>query len=195
MSRPRILTLLAAAGLLAGSPRPACAAIEFVGILATAEQTVFALTDTETKRTDWVRLRESFEGHILTGFDRTTDTITLSKSGAEIRVRLKDDAKVKESRVELTGTISIGSVDKIEVQRATLILEQENLFPLRDDITYFITPSLRPDGTLLFRVTVEQRLGPNRRERISAPGIITQPDQSFIVRVADIVFSFTPKPP
>jgi hypothetical protein len=54
------------------------------------------------------------------------------------------DAKVQFARFELTGTITFGATDKIAIERATLLFDQENVFPLKDGITYRIKPSVFP---------------------------------------------------
>ena len=184
----RLLALL----LLATAVR---AQVEFSGILVMPGKTLFALTDTATTKTDWVTLKGSFAGFVVANYDPSTDTLTLMRNGTAPRVRLKDDAKVQSLRFELTGSITFGTGEKVEIERATLLFDQENVFPLKDGIIYRITPTRRPDGTLMYRIVIEQRIAENRIDRLSAPNVITLPNQPFSIRVGEFAFSFTPKSP
>ncbi len=174
---------------------PLRAEIEFSGVLAMSGRTLFALTDTTTARSDWVALKGTFAGFVVSSYDKPTETLTLTRNDTSLRVPLKDDAKVKESRLELTGTISLGADEKFEVERVTMQFDQETIIPLKDGITYRITPTRRSDGTHLYSISIEQRNGENRVDRISAPSIATLPYQSFRLRVGEFEFSFTPKAP
>src|SRR5688572_1635383 len=80
--------------------------IEFVGILATNQSSHYALGDTTTGKTDWVTTGGTFAGYTLVAYEPKIETIVLRRDGAELRIKLKNDAKVKEARLELTGAIS-----------------------------------------------------------------------------------------
>jgi hypothetical protein len=182
-----------AAVVLTFSAVAARADIEFVGILATSQSTQFALADTATGRTDWVQAGGKFAGYTVEKFEPKEDTVLLRREGQELRVRLKDDAKVKSARIELTGMITFGTTEKLEIERATLQYDQENVFPLKEGVTYRITPQRLPDGTLLYHTAIERSLGPNKNERISAPGVTARPGQQFTLRIAEFAFSFQPR--
>jgi hypothetical protein len=167
--------------------------IEFVGILATTQAHHFALGDTTTGKTTWVVRGDTFAGYTVVGYEPGTDTILLRRDGADRRIRLKNDAKVKAARLELTGSISFGATEKIEIERATLIFDQENVFPLRDGITYRITPQRAPDGKIHYRAAIERVVAPNMTERLSSPTIVTLPGQQFSMRIDAFCFSFTPR--
>jgi hypothetical protein len=167
--------------------------LEFTGILATARETLFSLRDTTTARSDWVALRGGFAGFVVSHYDPATDTLTLTRDAQTLRIRLKDDAKVKSARFELTGAISFGAGKKIEISRATLLFDLENVFPLADGIVYRITPKRRPDGNHLYQIVIEQRGADGRVDRLAAPGVVTLPHAPFEIRVGDYGFSFTPK--
>jgi hypothetical protein len=167
--------------------------IEFVGILATSHSSHYALGDTTTGKTDWVLPGGSFAGYTVVSYEPKGETILLRRDGTDLRIRLKDDAKVKAARIELSGAISFGANEKIEIDRATLQFDQENVFPLQDGITYRITPTRMPDGTIQYRTSIERVLGPNKTERLSAPAVITLPGQQFSVRIDDFGFSFKPR--
>jgi hypothetical protein len=189
LARLRIAPLLCAVALtLVGR-----AEIEFVGLLATRETLRFALGDTNTGKTEWVMRGETFSGFTVVSYDATRDTILLRRDATDLTIKLKDDARVKAARLELTGSISFGASEKIEIERATLLFDQENVFPLKDGITYRITPERRPDGTILYRTSIERVLAPNKTERLSSPAVVTLPGQPFSMRIADLGFSFKPR--
>lgn len=101
---------------------------------------------------------------------------------------------MQSARLELAGSISFGAGEKISIERATLVFDQDNEFPLKDGVTYRIKPSRRPDGTHRYDVAIEQRAADGKARRISAPSIITLPAHSFSVRVGEYGFTFTPRP-
>lgn len=167
--------------------------LQFVGILATRETTRFALLDTSTGRTDWKTAHTQFAGYTITSFDAKTDTLTLTRDGADLKLRLIDDAKIKDSRLELSGAITLGVGDeKLEVLRATLLYDQENLFPLKDGTVYKIKPTREPDNVIRYAVEIEKTTG-TRTERVSAPQIRTRAGQPFKISVGDYTFDFTPR--
>lgn len=169
------------------------AEIEFAGLLAMPGKTLFALTDTATARTEWVALQGHFGDYVLTGFEASTDTLVLARGAATISLTLKA-AQVKSSRLELTGTISFGAGEKISIERATLLFGQDNVFPLKDGLTYRIKPTVRPDGTHRYDIAIEQRDASGRVDRMSAPAIIARPAQPFSLQVGDYGFTFAPRP-
>ena len=179
--------------LLLVAPTFVRADIEFIGIISTREWTRFALGDTATGTTDWVKQGQAFNGFTVVSYEPKDETLLLRREAEELRVRLKDEAKVKSSRLELTGTIVLGAAEKLEIERATLLFDQENVFPLKDGITYRITPTRQPDGTILYRTSIERVLGPNKTERISSPAIMTLAGQPFSMRIGDLEFSFKPR--
>ena len=169
------------------------AEIEFIGVLATPKKTQFALSDTAAERTVWLSVGDTFSDYKLAAYDRATDTITLTKPDAELRLRLKDDAKIKTARLELTGTITFGADDKVEIERATLRFNEENVFPLKDGIVYRITPTHLDDGNVQYRISIERALPGNKMERVSAPSITTIPGQPFSLQIGDAGFAFAPR--
>ncbi len=169
--------------------------IEFVGILATPHLVRFALTDTSDGHSAWVERGAQFGGYTIAAYEAKGDLLTLQKAGQELRLRLKDDAKIKSAPLELTGEITFGSGEKLDVSRATLRFDQENVFPLRDGITFRITPTRREDGTLRYAIVIESRQSDNKVDRISAPSVIVAPGNKFSLRVGDLAFSFTPIAP
>jgi hypothetical protein len=170
------------------------AEIEFVGILATSRTTQFALGDPATGTTTWVSRGGGFGGYTVSSYDSKTDTLVLRREGIELKLRLKDDAKVKNARLELTGSITFGATEKIAVERATLLYDQENVFPLKDGLTYRITPTRQPDSTIRYAVSIERVISDNKTETVAAPNITTRPGQPFSVQFSeDLSFTFVPR--
>lgn len=167
--------------------------IEFIGILSMPPKKLFALTDTATNKTAWVSLGEAFGDHKLTAYDAAADIITLVKPGVEMRLHLKDDARIKSARMEITGTITLGGEEPVEVERATLFFDQENVFPVKDGIVYRITPKRLEDGTLEYSIAIEQTVAPNKTEKLSAPRIRALAGQPFKLRIGEAGFAFTPR--
>jgi hypothetical protein len=186
-----VLRLATFLGLAATTPLRAD--VEFVGILATSQTTHFALGDTATGRTDWVERGRVFAGFTVISYEPKEETLLLRRDGQDLRLRLKDDAKVKAARLELTGTITFGATDKVEIERATLQFDEENIFPLQDGSTYRITPTRLPDGTIRYRFSIERILSPNKTERVSSPAVTTLPGQPFSLQIGDLGFSFKPR--
>lgn len=196
-SQPQILSLRAILALatvfLCAATTSLRADLEFVGILVTSQTTRFALADTTTGKSDWLERGQTFAGYKVMGYDPKEETVVLRNDAQELRVRLKDDAKVKAARLELTGTISFGATEKVEIERATLQFDEENVFPLKDGVTYRITPTRLPDGTHRYRFSIERALAANKTERISAPAVTTLPGQPFSLQIGDLGFSFMPR--
>ena len=188
-SRPSLLLALAlTAATLAR------AEIEFSGVLLTSARSMFALSDDVDKPVTWRALGQEFAGYKLIEFDAKADTLVLAKDGATLRIHLKDDAKVKNARVEIAGALTLGDGPKLEINRATLVFDRENVFQLTDGFVVRITPTRRPDGNILYRASFE-RPGPSGKpESVSMPTVITLPEGSFKVQVGDVGFGFTPKP-
>ena len=192
----RLSTALGVLLLVGIAARPVAvrAEIEFIGILATSHSTRFALVDTITGKIDWIRAGGGFAGYTVISHDPKDDTLLLRRGTEEVRVHLKDDAKVKAGRLELTGSITFGGNEKIAVDRATLQLDQENVFPLKDGLTYRIKPTRLPDNTIRYAVSVERILSDTKTEIVAVPNIIARPNQPFSLRVAeDLAFTFTPR--
>lgn len=190
------LRLLARTLLLLGSVALAPwlrADLEFVGILATPQKTRFALTDPIAEETRWLTLGDVFAGYKLTAYDPATDTLTVTKAGAASPLRLKNDAKIKNARLELTGRITFGPDQSFEIERATLLFDQENVFPLTDGIVYRIKPTRRDDGTIRYHIEMERSLAANKTERLSVPEVTTLPGQPFSIRLGDAGFTFKPR--
>lgn len=171
--------------------------IEFVGYYATSRATHFILSDTESSRTGWIERGGSFAGWTVMSHDPKSDTLLLRRDGRAQTVRLKA-ASGKHAPLELTGEIKFGAGATTTVTRATLLLDQENVFPLEDGLTYRITPTRRPDGNLDYTIKVERHEKQGEVTRTvtqSTPRITTLAGQAFSIRVGDIEFSFSPKSP
>lgn len=184
---------LAIAGIVWGLC--ARAEIEFVGVLATSRATHLALSDTATGRTAWIECGAVFSGWKVISYEAKDDTILLRRDNEERRVRIKDDAKIQNSRLELTGEITLRGGEATRISRATLLFDQENVFPLSDGLTYRITPTRLPDGNLRYAIVIESRDAAGKAVLISSPRVIVIPGQPFSLQVGDYGFSFHPKSP
>lgn len=182
----QVVFVLAVAALVVSA---AHAGIQFVGILVTPQQTVFTLLDDSTGRSGWRKLGETFAGYGLTAYDTKDDTITLTKDGATTRVRLKD-AKIQSARVEIAGTFTLGHGENLEVLRATVVLGEETVFPLKDGFVFRLKPERRPDGDILYRSSFERPLPDGTVERFAAPAVIAAPGARFSVTAGEFGFSF-----
>ena len=185
---PRPLLVLA---LLAATE--ARAEVEFVGVLVTSERAMFALSEGPDQPIAWRRLGQDFAGYEVSAFDAKADTLVLTKANAPLRLHLKADAKIKDTSTEISGALTLGPAI-LEINRATLVFDRENIFPLTDGIVCHITPTRRPDGNLLYRASFERPGADGKTEIIALPSVITLPTGSFNVQVGDIGFGFTPKP-
>jgi hypothetical protein len=186
------MTIVVAGALLGGSG-VAHAAIEFVGLLATPQRTLFALTNTESGKTAWVELGKGFDNYTVARFDAPAETLTLTSAGKETQLRLKDDAKIKSARLDLSGTISFGIGEQLEVVRATLPFDEETVLPLKDGMVCKVTPHRLENGHLEFRAVFERILAENKTERIAAPRVTVLPGRPFSIKIGDVGFSFSPR--
>ena len=107
MKKPCVFVI---ALLLAGSVFGAEPAMELRGILAADGVNKFSLLDKSNGTSRWVEVGQSFAGFKVAAYDAATETVTLSKDGSEIRLRLMS-AQVKEAAPTMTAA---------EVTRAVL---------------------------------------------------------------------------
>jgi hypothetical protein len=184
------MTIVSASLVCVGAAR---AAIEFTGILATPQKSLFALADTDTGKTEWVGVGRTFSGQTVTSFDAASETLTLTQGDIITRIRLKNDAKIQSARLDLAGTITFGVGEKVEVVRAMLPYGVETVLPLKDGVLCKLTPQRLEDGNLRFRAVFERVLAPNKTERIAVPSVTVLPGHPFGLKVGDIEFSFTPR--
>jgi len=100
---------------------PACTAlvarvdIELVGVLVMPGHSLIALGEASGHPATWRALGRSFAGCTLTGFSAKTDSVTLTNDASSLRLRLKDEAKVRNARLELSGTITAGQGEKLAI--------------------------------------------------------------------------------
>ena len=191
----QVPALLLAIVLLAATAR---AEIAFSGVLIMPGRSLFALTEGPAESPAWRALGQEFAGYSLAAFEAKTDTLTLMKEGAPLRLHLKDEAKTKTARLELGGTITVGTGEKLEVTRVTLAFDQETILPLSDGLTWRITPTRLTDGNILYRLAAErvvQNGGLKSVQKISAPSVVVLPDGAFSIALGDLKFTFAPISP
>lgn len=69
---------------------PSRGALEFAGYMTERGELKFTLTDTETKKnTPWLVVGAKVDGYTVVGFDAKTETLTLTKADAIMRLPLK----------------------------------------------------------------------------------------------------------
>lgn len=173
------------------------AEVEFVGVLVTPGRTLFALSDAAGQPAAWRSLGQEFDGYSLAAFDGK-NLLTLSKDGSQLRLPLKDEAKIKNARVEFSGTVSFGEGDQLAVSRVTLTYDQETVVPLADGVLWRVTPTRLPDGNVLFKLGVERTVREGdvmRVQKVSAPAVVTLPNSGFRLGIGDLQFNFNPLPP
>ncbi len=185
------MTILVVTCALSATAR---AEIEFIGVLVMQGRTSFALCDDPTKPTTWRTLGQEFAGYTLGTFDSTSDTLTLKQGETTLRLQIKE-GKITPGRMEIAGALTIGAKETFNVTRATLVLDQENVFPLKDGVIWRITPSVLPNGNLLYELAIDQTLPDGKVERISVPRITALPGRPFSLKVGDLEFSFKPASP
>ena len=185
------MTILVVACALSATAR---AEIEFIGVLVMQGRASFALRDDPAKTAIWRTIGQEFAGYTLGAFDSTSDTLTLKKGEATLRLQIKE-GEITRGRMEIAGALTIGTKEKFNVTRATLVLDRENVFPLKDGLTWRITPAVLPDGNLLYVLAIDRTLPDGKLERISAPNIRVLPGRPFSLKVGDLEFSFAPTSP
>ncbi len=133
------------------------AAVEFAGVLITSEKSLFRLKDDSSGVSPaWVKVGDTFAGHEILHFDAQRDTLMLRKDGATSAVRLKDSKVRPEASIEISGVATFGGDEKMEVSRATLLMDQENSFPLKQGVVCLITPTRLTDGSIRYRLVFER---------------------------------------
>jgi hypothetical protein len=185
-----LMTLIAFAFAVA----PATAAVpELGGIFVFGEKPQFMLVDPDTNETSgWIGVGGTFAGYTVAAFRRETDTIVLTRDGAEVAARLRG-AKIKDAPiVAFSGKIQLGAAGSVDVQKVTLVYGEETTFQLADGLTLALKATPRNDGTIAYAARFERKKTDGTREILSAPNVITLPGSPFSVRVGDLGFSLQP---
>ncbi len=161
--------------LSAGSAA-ANAEIKFAGILVTTEKTMFRLKDDVAgTAAAWVQVGQTFGGYEVLRFDEHRDILTLRKGGAKSEVRLNDAKVQPEASIEISGVATFHGDQPVDVSRATLIVGEENSFPLKEGVVCLITPTRLPDGRIRYRLAFERPAADGETERLSLITIIQRP--------------------
>ncbi len=197
--RPRSLVLLARLLLLGLSPALLRAEVEFTGLIALKDGTLFSLADTAADtRSGWIGLQQEFAGYQLTAYDAKGDVLTLTKNGVKTELRL-NVPKVQNARLEVRGAMTLTAGEKIDIERATLVFDHENSFPLKNGVIVRITPRRMPDGSLIFAARFERSRADGTIEVLESPTVAVLPDKPFSIQIGDrahpennLGISFTP---
>ena len=198
---PRTRSFVLAASLLLVGLTPSLlrAEVEFNGLMALKDGTLFTLVDrTAGTRSGWISLQQEFAGYKLTAYDPKGDVLTLTRDGAKTELRL-NVSKVQPARLELHGAVGTTAGATTEIQRATLVFDEDNSFPLKNGGVLHLTPHQRPDGTLQWQARFERPRADGSLETAGVISVITLPDQAASIRVGEsnnpadnLGFSFTP---
>jgi hypothetical protein len=173
--------------------------IEFSGVLSSPDQTLFSLTDTSTATTSgWIPLGQSFAGYALKSYDAQQDLLTLTRDGAEVKIRL-NDSKVQAAAVKIRGELRFRFGENVLNVRATLVFENDNSFPLPNGV-FHITPRPLSDGKLQYDMFFDRRGPEGKTERFTSPSTVVDSSQGFGTHIAtgkrleDIIeLSFKPR--
>lgn len=182
------------------------AEVEFTGILSTKEKTLFYLVDRSAgTNSGWVGLQQDFAGYKLSDYDAKGDRLILTRDGSKKEVRL-NDGKVTPASVEISGEVTLGAGETEEVTRATMIFDQENIFPMKNGVLVRITPTRMPDGNIRYDMFFDRPDPAGKLQRLSAPSVISLPGSPFGIRIGEekksgdapsrfdgVGFSFKPK--
>ena len=165
--------------------------MEFSGFFFTSNEALFSITDTEGKRSPgWLKVGQSFEGYTVVSFDREHEVISLKQGDRTLKVPLRT-SKVKNGKATIQGTITLLN-EQVEGVQASLFLGEEAVFPLKDGVTLRITAKPLPDGSILYRSRFDVREKDGTEKKISAPGMVALPGQSFSMQSGDYGYSFKP---
>ncbi|MEO5958494.1 MAG: hypothetical protein ABIZ49_14035 [Opitutaceae bacterium] len=178
------------------------AEVDFVGILSSKDTIRFFLQDRAAGTSSgWVTLNQEFAGFMLLSYDAKTDVLVLTKGQEHVEIRLKD-AKVQTGRIELRGTVKLGALgETLEMERVTLVLDQENVFTLKNGVEIHATPKRMPDGNLMWTMAYLRPRTDGTKESLSTPKWITLPDRQWAFLIGspetpnkNLSFTFTPPP-
>ena len=111
MHAARIMSLgLLLAGSIALAAQPS---IELNGVMVDVGVTRLSLVDRANDTRRWIEIGQTFSGYKVSAYDPTTETATLTKDGASVRVRL-NSSKIK------TDTSGPATMAPAEITRAVL---------------------------------------------------------------------------
>jgi hypothetical protein len=171
----------------AASPR---AELQFSGYFVTANEALFTFND-GAESSGWLAIGDSFRSYTVRSFDRESEVITLEKSGQPLRLHLRD-SKVRDGRMKIDGTITFWPGQKTEGFQASLVLGEEEVFPIKPGVTLHLTAEKRTDGNILYRSRLVTTDGTGKEASELWPNVVTSESGAFGLRVGDIGFSFKP---
>lgn len=165
--------------------------IEFSGFFLTSKESLFSLTDPESKQSSgWLRIGQSFGGYTVVAFDHAREVITLKRAEQSREVSLRP-SKVKDGKATISGTVTLLN-EQVEGVKASLFLGEEAVFPLKDGVTLRMTSERRADGNMLYRSRFDVRRADGTDEAIECPSVVARPGTSFGVRMGDYGYTFKP---
>lgn len=167
------------------------AEIEFAGFFLTTAEARFVLADTKSGRSSgWLKAGDSFAGATVLSYDQKSEALTVRMSGREVQLALRK-SKVKDGKSTVTGRISFQN-SQVEGVVASLFLDEETEFPIREGVKLRIKPERRPDGAILYRSWFDIRNSDGMEETINCPAIVARSGVSFGMWMGDMGYSFKP---
>jgi hypothetical protein len=143
------------------------------------------------KSSGWFRIGQSFRGYTLKSFDKNREIITVQKDGLDLEIRLKE-SKIKDGKITIEGTVSIGNNQKIEGIRVSLFIGEESIIQFSESTRLAITPTRLANGNMKYSakfITTTE----GKEVILAAPALVTLPSSPFSVSVGEYGYSFDPQ--
>lgn len=166
--------------------------LEFSGYFITPADASYCISETEAGgSSEWLKVGQVFSGYLIESFDAKNERLTLRKGDEVIRLKLREST-VENGRSIVTGRIMLGPDEEIEGVRATLFLDEESAFPVREGLTLYVKASRLEDGNLKYVSRFERKREDGSIEKLFAPAAVARPDAAFGFRMRDLSFTFKP---
>lgn len=170
--------------------------LELRGLCVTGDVVQLSFSDSESRQSfGWQRIGEWVGDYHLTGYDRKSETATLTKGAATLRLHLLSGVLLKSRAEEpnwVRGTMAVkGRHGRVVTLAADLKFGEDTRIDLGADRTLVITPSMLPDGNFLYLISFVDRSGGGAGQPASEPSVITRPYDSFGLGVDGDEISFT----
>jgi hypothetical protein len=178
--------------LLALCPAWLHAEIEFSGFLTGPGLALYSLTDTaDGVSSGWLRPGATFRDCTIDRFDSARGVLVVRRAKEEVELKLRD-AKTGQGRLIVLGQVRLPSETRLDGVRATLVMDQDNVLPLREGVTLHLRPSRMADGNMMYRSHFVVRQADGSEKTVMAPAVVGRPGQPFTMNVGELGYSFTP---
>jgi hypothetical protein len=71
----------------------------------------------------------------------------------------------------------------MEMDRVTLLLDQENVFTLKNRMEIHATPTRMPDGNFMWSIAFVRPRADGTKETLSSPKVLTRPDTEWRILI------------